>query len=143
MPKPVLSDSLFNADDVATEILQQANLQITNNNLGVSDITSSFTTESSFTERYKTVLFFNGFVFFSGNFEYLNGPPPNTKEFIIINDTTYRPTGDFVAPTVGYQGDNANMVVIRPNGQMELHSNTNQSSSTFYFTVNFVYHVNY
>ena len=46
MPKPVLSDSLFNADDVATAILDEANLQVTNQNLGVTDITSSFVINS-------------------------------------------------------------------------------------------------
>ena len=47
MPKPVLSDSLFNADDVATAILSEANLQVANSDLGVTDITSSFVRDSN------------------------------------------------------------------------------------------------
>lgn len=143
MPKPVLSDSLFNADDVAEAVLDEANLQITNNQLGVSDISSSFTLQSGFLWTNPHVLFFNGFVFFSGYFKHGGGTPINQETFVTIDHSGYRPSNNFSTNGVGYQADTGNHILIKTNGNIEIHDPTNQGNSDFYFTINCVYHVNF
>lgn len=75
MPRPVLSETTFNSDNVATSILQQANLQIANSNLGVSDISSHFTVQSGWAAYNEHFLFFNGFVWWSGYYIHAGSTP--------------------------------------------------------------------
>ena len=143
MPKPVLSDSLFNADDVAEAVLAEANLQITNNQLGVSDISSNFTLQAGFQWVNPHVLFFNGFVFFSGYFRHGGGTPASGEIFVTIDSSSYRPSNIFSCPGVGYQADSGNHIQFKTNGDIIISDPVNQGTSDFYFTINCVYHVNF
>jgi hypothetical protein len=143
MPKPILSDSLFNADDVATAVLAEANLQISNNNLGTTDISDQFTIQTGFIWNNKHVLFFNGFVFFSGYFTHNSGTPNNQETFVTIDNSDYRPQSHYVCNSIGYQADSSNRIIIAPNGNMQIYDPVNPGISTFHFTINFVYNVNF
>tara|TARA_Y100001938_G_scaffold150097_1_gene239599 strand:- start:1209 stop:1640 length:432 start_codon:yes stop_codon:yes gene_type:complete len=113
MPKPILSDSLFNADDVATAILNKANLQIANNNLAVTDISSSFTLNSSiFTEQQGLQAYhFNGFVFINSRFKADSTPSAGTKIYDIASD--YTPNGIYSTPAVGIDSDTVGQIQFR------------------------------
>lgn len=144
MPKPVLSDSLFNADNVATAILAEANLQIANSNLGVTDRTSLFTATSDTTidsSRTGGCYSFNGFMFVNLRINYtssfVNG---DTLTLATISDSDFWPTNDFTFPTISYQGDYANLVFIRSsNGQIESEAVQNYGDSSFYSILNGFY----
>lgn len=116
MPKPVLSDSLFNADDVATAVLAEANLQVTNQDLGVTDISSSFVLSTNWIawqghRAYK----FNGFVFiWMGTFKQTNAS--NGEVWMTINNSDYYPNANTVFPTASHAGDTANLIQVQTNG---------------------------
>ena len=135
MPKPVLSDSLFNADDVATAILSEANLQISSSDLGVVDRASKFVVDSYWsTINYKNVYSFNGFMFFSFTAFKANATPSN-GQIIFTIDSNFVPNAPYVTPTIGYQADSAEHVIFQTNGNVEVH-NPNNPSSHYYVVVN-------
>ena len=84
MPKPVLSDSLFNADDVATAILESANISVTNQDFAVVDRTSEFTNQSDMSVNAKKFFSFNGFMFFMLALKWI-GDTPQYDELIFTN----------------------------------------------------------
>ena len=129
MPKPVLSDSLFNADDVATAILAEANLQVTNSELGVTDITSGFTRGSGWSAYAGSdlVVLFNGFVFYNLGASRTTTPSPNAIVWNISSD--YRPNTQFRTTFVTHQLDSANFVYITTDGYFKLDSPSVQSGS--------------
>lgn len=131
MPKPVLSDSLFNADDVATAILAEANLSITNSDLGVTDRTSLFVAGTDVTLFNMKVFSFNGFMFVSGRGQDAN--PSNSKTVITISDANYRPTYQAVMPSIGYEGDTMAMLVFNTNGNVETSYPVNVGTHSFLF----------
>ena len=138
MPKPILSDSLFNADDVATAILSEANLQVTNSQLGVTDRSSLLVYESGWSDGDSNIprkLFtFNGFAFISAMC-YHSGTPGNTETVITLSDTNYAPTVDYSLPTASFQGDTAQTVRIVTNGEIRIQYPVNVSDSGY--TINF------
>ena len=138
MAKPVLSDSLFNADDVATAVLAEANLQVTNQDLGVTSHGSSIVTLSSGWSQLTTCNFysFNGFMFFSFVCEHAGGAPSNGEVFMTINDSDYYPTTQHSCPSISYQGDNAYRISIDTNGQFQVFDPNNPGGSTFFICVN-------
>ena len=143
MPKPVLSDSLFNADDVATAVLSEANLQVANSSLGVTDISSHFTVQSGFTAQTEHFLFFNGFVFWSGYYIHTGGAPSNPETLITIDNSVYRPQSEWRLPSVGYQADTVSRVVINTNGDIVIWDPIDAGISTFYLVINGYWNVNF
>ena len=143
MPKPVLSDSLFNADDVATAVLAEANLQIANSNLGVSDISSSVTLQSGWTVSHLKFLYFNGFVFWGGFFTHGGGTPANNEAIATIDDANYRPTEIWRCQAIGFQTDSGSNVRILTNGRIEIEDPVNTGHTNFYVQINNFYHINY
>jgi predicted methyltransferase len=119
MPRPVLSETTFNADNIATAILQQANLQITNSQLGVTDITSEFVRQTGWSQQEDSHCYlFNGFVFF-----YLNAikeSVPSNNEVIWIIGTDYRPEDTYQAPFITYQGDTGNTIYFYSDGNVKI-----------------------
>ena len=112
MPKPVLSDSLFNADDVATAVLAEANLQIANSNLGVTDISSSFTPASGFSLDYPCKAFhFMGFIFVQFGLG-ISSTPSNGATLVTIGDSSYYPSYNVVATSVSHQAETVSQVEI-------------------------------
>ena len=143
MPKPVLSDSLFNADDVATAVLSEANLQIANSNLGVTDISSHFTLQSGWTVTAPHFLFFNGFVWWSGFYRHSTGTPSSGSTIITIDNSDYRPQTQWRLPAIGYQADSGSRVEINSNGNIEIHDPLNAGSGTFYIVTSYFWNVNF
>lgn len=143
MPKPVLSDSLFNADDVATAVLAEANLQITNDNLGVSVISSIHSLEPGWSVSSFRLIYFNGFVYWSGLYSHAGGIPNNGEVFAVINDADYRPTDDYVFPSTGYQADSNYRIRVATNGNIIVDDPVNQGQANYYIVVNGFWHIDY
>lgn len=139
MPKPVLSDSLFNADDVATAILSEANLQISNSNLGVTDISSSFSHNSNWSFSGFHAFKFNGFVFIAGQASTSSTPSGNDLTMSTITDSTVRPTSDTAMPTASYEGDTGNFVKVYTTGEVFISAPINVGSGAFYVVFNGFY----
>ena len=115
MPKPVLSDSLFNADDVATAVLSEANLQIASSSLGVTDVTDKFdlylSTHSEDTAAKKCYEFM-GFVFVNLR-PVVSGASGNVALYQ-INDSNYYPDAHYYSNSISYQQDSVNAIIINP-----------------------------
>lgn len=113
MPKPVLSDSSFNADDVATAILQNANLQVANSNLGVTDVSSSYSISGSghvmFTNEPIVAFKFNGFVFMQWSLVWPSAVADGDN-IISINDPSLYPSHPVKAPAISYEGDTVSAI---------------------------------
>jgi hypothetical protein len=137
MPKPVLSDSLFNAENVAEAIVDNIDLGVLNTNLALTDVTSSFTIESGWTTLATTRAYkFNGFIFI--NFGcYYDSPADGTHIFTMTSDVT--PTNEFVAPSASYQGDTAYYIAFKTDGTIELKLPNNPGSINFHTVVNAFY----
>jgi len=118
MPKPILSDSLFNADDVATAILNKANLAITNENLNVVDRSSRFVVQSGVTSYSIKAYSFMGFMFV--NF-HVNIPSPTSGQDIYhIDDSEFYPSQDCYFPTISYGQDSAQYIEILTSGIIQV-----------------------
>lgn len=139
MPKPVLSDSLFNADDVVSAVFAEANLQIANNELGVSNKTSIFTIQSGFGTNAFQAYSFNGFMFVSGEVYHTSGTPADGAVIFAINDSTYHPTDTTYAPNIGYQGDSSYYLSFKDNGDVVVTTPNNLSASAWHVVFNMHY----
>ena len=143
MPKPVLSDSLFNADDVATAVLSEANLQVTNNQLGVTDKSSIFSKSSGFNDNGHSIIAhsFNGFMFVSFNVVTAGALDTNYNEHTIytITDSNFYPETMTSAPTAGFEGDIAYTIKFNTSGTIVLSYPTNAGGSGFHAVVNCFY----
>lgn len=140
MPKPVLSDSLFNADNVATAILAEANLQITNQQLGVHDRSDKITAQGGTNVNNINMWEFMGFMFisFSGSHA---GTPGNT-EVLATLDSGYHPEKLTVFPGNSHQGDNVEFIRFLTNGDITYFYPQNVSDTTFFYAINGVYKIN-
>ena len=139
MPKPVLSDSLFNADDVATAVLSEANLQITNQNLGVTDRSSIFVKQSTIdTLSFVKAFDFNGFMFLQ-LFMFKSSLPSSATDLVIINDSNFYLSYDAYGPIVSYQGDVASFVKITTSGGIQVIDPTSAGDSLWRGTINMWY----
>ena len=135
MPKPVLSDSLFNADDVATAILSEANLQISNNALGVTDRRSIFSLDSNFSLAKLRAYSFNGFMFLNW-YLYRSGTPTTGDTLLTITDSSFYPDEQYSLPSMAYEGDTAEHIEVNTNGSILIKSPTNVGSNTWFTVVN-------
>lgn len=141
MPKPVLSDSLFNADDVATAVLSEANLQIASSSLGVTDITNKFILGSNWNAyRTNACHHFNGFVFFFLS-TYKDGVS-NGDVMCSINDSDYFPYQDYYVNIHDYQGDTAEGIQIHTSGQFIVKNPSNPGSTNYHVNIQGFYRIN-
>ena len=118
MPKPILSDSLFNAEDVATAILNKANLQIANNSLAVTDITNKFdrgSTDISPDNNNNVAYHFMGFVFLD---LYCSFSLTGNVTIFTINDSAYFPNVIYRSNSISYQQDSVNALLVKPDGNI-------------------------
>jgi hypothetical protein len=140
MPRPVLSETTFNSDNIATSILQQANLQITNENLGVSDISSDFTKASDISvndsdiQAYK----FNGFVFLTAGL-YHDGDMANNDLIATIGSSVNYPATNTVLVSLGHGGDYAHFVKADSTGSLRIIHPYNVDGNTYYINFNGFY----
>tara|TARA_B100001029_G_scaffold178932_1_gene186807 strand:- start:2860 stop:3288 length:429 start_codon:yes stop_codon:yes gene_type:complete len=139
MPKPVLSDSLFNASDVATAVLDNADLSVTNQDFGVVDRSDKFTHSSSYSFNFFQAYSFNGFMFIS--FQCVTTSSPTSGDAVSnINDSTFYPIAETVLPGIGYEGDSLNYLkIIASTGALEIYSPLPQGIVNFYITINGFY----
>ena len=136
MPKPILSDSLFNAEDVATAIVNEANLQITNENLGVTTVTDLVTLISGYTMTEIVSYAFNGFMFVS-----MHGYGSPISHGFKIGDinTNYTPIADTFFPVISVGPDSATLLQFKTNDTITVNGPDNMGSSNWYFTINGFY----
>lgn len=134
MPKPVLSDSLFNANDVATAILDSAELSVTNQDFGVVNISSSITLDSNWSTAYGPYCFaFNGFVFVSFTCYKTNA----AHNDVVANIAEpYRPTQNIPISTISKESDAALWLLFRTDGIVELNNPNNLGTNVFHVVVN-------
>ena len=137
MPKPILSDSLFNADDVATAILNKANLQIANENLQVVERTSIFSIDGSWSADIGAYSFM-GFMFVHC-FCAHSGTPANNTTILTLSDPAFYPIEDTVFPTISYQSDSASFIIARTSGVFSVIDPNNESNATYHATINGFY----
>lgn len=144
MPKPVLSDSLYNANDVAEAVLNKANLQIANENLGVVDRTSLFTVQSSMTAIGDYQFYsFNGFMFCNFALARSGGPPATHDPILSCSNTNFYPVKSTTFPTVGRDGDTAYYCYIDNTGSFKLDIPHNVGNTNYYVVVNGWYRFTY
>lgn len=136
MPKPVLSDSLFNADDVATAVLAEANLQIANSDLGVTDLGNPITLRTGwqFTSGTHQAFYFNGFVFLQYSC-FKTSAPSSAETFGDITNSDYYPSYNVQHASVGYGGETAYFISINTSGEMSVHSPTEISGGDATFRI--------
>ncbi len=139
MPKPVLSDSLFNADNVATSVLAEANLQVANSDLGVTDITSSFVLSTHWSSWVTDKCFyFNGFVFVQLN-AYIHTSNSNfntaSTNIYTINNSDYFPNYEVSMNTTSHEGDTAQRIKITTSGSIDIMYPTEVGSDINYHII--------
>jgi hypothetical protein len=147
MPKPVLSDSLFNADDVATAVLQEANLQVANSNLGVTDFSTDITIDSAWNRSNSafdspplSAVHFNGLVFIYGGLKTTDTTPSYGATVFTI-PSNYHPARIVMFPSISYQSDSVLACEISTSGVCTLMDINQEGSTNFYLTFNFWYKV--
>ena len=137
MSKPILSELEYNASDVASAILASADLSVTNQDFGVTDITDQITAGTDvtlYTDR--TIAFsFNGFVFLS-----VGGYGPSdiaTNDVLLTFSNSYHPSNDYTFTTISHQADSAYVVVAKESdGTFRVIDPINNSGNSFYFGFN-------
>ena len=142
MPKPVLSDSLFNAEDVATAILNKANLQVANNELGVSNINGSYQYVNGAlhgeTGTSVSIYYFMGFVFLA-DYIFMHSAPASGSNVAQITNSDYFPLAKTFLNISRYQGDTAEYMSIETNGDIRINNPHNAGSTGYYMVFNGVY----
>lgn len=133
MPKPVLSDSLFNADNVATAVLAEANLSVTNQDFGVTEITDLLTPVSTINVDLEKAYSFNGFIFL---YVVGNGTQPSTAGKIFDINPSYTPNDNYSFPTISYQSDSAQHIQFKTDDTVVVHHSNNLGTSNWYFAIN-------
>lgn len=143
MPKPVLSDSLFNADDVATAVLGEANLSITNSTFGITDVTSSFAMENNCLAWAEDLcLKFQNIVFVNLSAILTFDPSTPDQKVYSITDSNLRPSDVvYLQSAYTYEGENATYYEIATNGDINIHRADNQGDTNFRFLMNNWYYV--
>lgn len=141
MPKPVLSDSLFNADDVATAVLAEANLQIANSDLGVVDRAGLFSYGTGFLNNNHPIRAYSliGFMFVNIHCYLPNATPSNNAVVITCSDSNFYSTATQSAVTLGYELDSGYSLNILTNGNITIEVPTNRGGSNFLVVANFFY----
>tara|TARA_B100000686_G_scaffold257181_1_gene269177 strand:+ start:621 stop:1055 length:435 start_codon:yes stop_codon:yes gene_type:complete len=136
MSKPILSELEYNADDVASAILQQADLSITNEDLGVSDKSSLFTFESGWSSTEALCFSFNGFMFVQLACQHDGSTPGTTEQFCVISDSNYHPAYDCNMTSIAYEGDSVNSINFQTNGNIRITHPLNQGGDNFFVKCN-------
>ena len=137
MSKPILSELEYNASDVASAILNNAELSVTNQDFAVDNKTSIFERATGWNENYLTCFSFNGFMFVNISV-YTNSTPSNGDKFVTISDSDYYPDQVYSMPTIGHEGDTAYYIQLLTNGEFNLVMPDNDTStgSTYYININ-------
>ena len=138
MPKPILSELEYNADDVASAILSKADLSITNEDLGVTDQSSILSLGTGVTHGNVNWYSFNGFMFCSGQFS-LDDVPTSGDVMLTVTESEFRPANQTLAPTIALHGDFANGLAFNTDGTVEIWNPENEGWTAWYCTYNCYY----
>ncbi len=139
MSKPILSELEYNASDVASAILSQADLSVTNQDFAVTDRTTNFTLQSGWTDNGCKMFSFNGFMFLS-IFIYHSVDEPSEGEVIFqVDNSDLYPTTDFFFNTISGAGDLANYIKINSSGQLQIFDPIDYGDSLFRVVTNGFY----
>tara|TARA_B100000700_G_scaffold300452_1_gene368607 strand:- start:14 stop:454 length:441 start_codon:yes stop_codon:yes gene_type:complete len=140
MSKPILSELEYNADDVASAILEQADLSVTNQDFAVGDQRSSLELQSGWSNMPSNLppylYTFNGFAFIAVSCYHPGGSPSSGEVFLKITNSDFHPVEKIHFPTTGYQGDTGEYVVFQPDGDVEIQNPDNAGASDYYLTIN-------
>ena len=141
MSKPILSELEYNADDVASAILQKADLSIANDDLGVLDISDKYdlgTNVSVEAGGDVRAYYFNGFVFIYFNI-YRSSSISSSDVILSMNDTDYAPGVDVVFPSISYQGDSALHIEVSTSGDFKANIPIEEGTTNHYVCINGFY----
>tara|TARA_Y100000593_G_scaffold92703_1_gene185166 strand:+ start:1177 stop:1611 length:435 start_codon:yes stop_codon:yes gene_type:complete len=144
MSKPILSELEYNADDVASAILLKADLSIANDDLGVTDVSSSYTLQSGWANEVNALIAyrFMGFIFLNINVKHAGGSPGDSESIYTIDDDDLDPATNQSLPTVGYGRDLAYCIVIHTDGNIKIVVPDNPASDAdFYVNANGWYRI--
>ena len=136
MSKPILSELEYNADDVASAILSNADLAIANDDLGVTDVSDKFVLDSAWSEYVvRNIYKFMNFIFFNVGAE--KSSVPSSNDTIWTIDSDIRPNDVYAVTSVTREGDTSNMIkIIDTTGIIQIDSPVEVlSSSDAYFRV--------
>ena len=136
MSKPILSELEYNADDVASAILQKADLSLTNENLGVTDIASILVAQSGWALEFEQMFAFNGFAFVCFRCSHAGGTPSHNEALLYLNDSDYHPIDTFLFPSVSHLGDYSQRVEVRDDGYFYVNSPAQDPTDTYYIVIN-------
>lgn len=134
MSKPILSELEYNADDVASAILQQADLSITNEDLGITDFSSSITFTSPYSEYQDIQAYaFNGFAFVSFGCYASGSSISHGDEIATISNSDFHPNVATNLLTMAWQGDTAERVLFQTNGEIIISGPVDVGSDANYY----------
>ena len=139
MSKPILSELEYNASDVASAILASADLSVTNQDFGVTDVSSSFVLDSNWTSEYSPQCFaFNGFCFISFACKKDNA----AHNDVVMNvGSDYRPESNTPIGSSAHEGDTPKWLLFRTDGVVELNFPENEGGSDFHLVINGWYRI--
>ena len=135
MSKPILSELEYNASDVASAILENAELSVTNQDFAVSDRASIFVTATGWNLDNHNFYSFNGFMFCSGRF-YKATDPSNGETVCNINDSGLYPNSLYAFPSISHEGDYMQRLEFDTDGSLAVVNPVNQGGDYFYITFN-------
>ncbi len=138
MSKPILSELEYNASDVASAILSQADLSIANEELGVTDRSSLIVSTSGFDLTQKNVYSFNGFMFISLYIKH-DGAGVTNETIANISDSDFYPNADHVFPVVSHQGDLALAVWFNTSGSITVSNPVDEGDAGWWGMLNGFY----
>lgn len=102
----------------------------------VTDRTSNFTKDNYWTASpHLTAYSFNGFMFFNF-YVYKSGGGPSHNQLVFTIDSGYYPNKDYVIPTIGHQGDTAEMLKFKTNGEVRVENPYNSGGNSYYILAN-------
>lgn len=142
MPKPVLSDSLFNASNVAEAIVDAVDFGVINTNLGVTDVSANFTNTSPYGAWAGNRAFtMNGFVFIALTAYRSSSGASDGDEVFNITDSNLYPSQSYNINSVSHEGDTAERFVIQTSGNIIVKSPYNPGQSAFHVIINAWYRI--
>ena len=135
MSKPILSELEYNADDVASAILSNADLSVTNEDLGVVDVSDQFTIQGDFSEWHTLYAFkFNGFVFLNASL--YQDDVSATSGNLYLMTAAVTPENEYHCGTASHHGDTAEYIKIDNDGYIKYNNMWDQGSSYWHVLLN-------
>lgn len=136
MAKPILSELEYNADDVASAILSQADLSVTNEDLGVTDRSSDFSIQSGWSDNYSAFYSFNGFMFVMFYASHAGGVPDHMEAIFSNSNDDTRTSEVYVFPSVGSEGDTSANIRALTDGDIVVSAPVGAGDPGYFVNIN-------